>query len=217
MLHISRMSIPELKQCIRRECRQVPLSQVTSVGGKKSRKKGASHRATDISHLHNIRSSLQEDGSVLVSNPHDVATIYTSGCFGKGTLSKGAPFGCFDGSEDLVLSPAEACYLLLRGCIEVLREEEKVSVGTLWEVWVEGNSEFPEQYVVYCHFRRKGYTVRSAVKYGGDFMLYTGDPSNSHAAYIASVVTSDPQVGGTLDSVVLCKVITTVPRELNNL
>ena len=67
-------------------------------------------------------------GSVIVTNPHDAAAVYMSGCYGKGSLSKGAPDGILDGSEHLILSPCEAMHLVNTGALCVLDADKMLSL-----------------------------------------------------------------------------------------
>lgn len=41
---------------------------------------------------------------------------------------------------------------------------------------------------VFIDLWEKGYYITSGLKYGGDFLVYTNDPSSSHSTYIALVV-----------------------------
>ena len=41
---------------------------------------------------------------------------------------------------------------------------------------------------VFADLWKEGYYMTSGLKYGGDFLVYSADPSSSHSAYIAVVV-----------------------------
>ena len=128
-----------------------------------------------------------------MTNPHDAAAVYMSGCYGKGSLSKGAPDGILDGSEHLILSPCEAMHLVNTGALCVLDTDKMQQTRCdLWRSWLEHDSGFCYRYTIYKHFRNKQYTVRSGLRYGGDFLLYSGDPNTTHAAYVVRVMTCDP-------------------------
>lgn len=170
---------------------QVPLSEVTSVGGRRSSKKRKLSSRPPSQLTRGIPTQLTEGspGNVIIHNPHNAAAVYMSGCYGKGSLSKGPPLGCLDRSEHLILTPCEAFYLITSNAIKVLNlNNEVVSSEELWRIWTAYNAIFPHLYKVYKHFRDKGYVVRSGLTYGGDFVLYTGDPNTGHAPYVVRVV-----------------------------
>ena len=177
---------PFLKDCIK-----VPLSEVTSVGGKRNskRQKLASYPNSLLARSVQSHLSGESPGNVFIRDPHDVAAVYMSGLFGKGSRSKGPPVGCLDGSEYLILTPCEALYLSTTESIVILNEsKELIPRAELCSIWSGYNAEFPHKYQVYKHFRGKGYVVRSGLTYGGDFVLYTGDPGTCHALYVVKVV-----------------------------
>ena len=107
-------SINDMKAAISVECETTPFVQVTSMCKERTskRRKIASKPAVQLAY--GVRGSVLIDppGNVIISNPHDAASVYMSGCYGKGSMSKGTPTGIIYGSEHLILSPSEAMYLL---------------------------------------------------------------------------------------------------------
>lgn len=189
-------SIQELKSDIRRNCENVPLHQATSLSKTRTSKRRRPSRPV-TQFARGIRATLlpKPSCSVVVTNPHDAAAVYTSGCYGKGSFSKGPPDGLLDGSEHLILSPFEAMYLVETGALCVFSTDEKqLKRYDLWGYWLGNDRRFSHRYSVYKHFRDKHYTVRSGLKYGGDFLLYSGDPNTTHAAYVVKVMSHDPQM-----------------------
>jgi tRNA-intron endonuclease len=187
-------SIKDLKAAISTECEITPFVQVTSLCKEKTskRRKLSSKPVTQLAY--GVKGSVSNDspGNVAVTNPHDAASIYMSGCYGKGSMSKGTPVGFIDGSEHLILSPCESMYLSEMEALVVIQHDDLVlSRLDLWKLWSDHDSTFCQKFTVYKHFRDRKYIVRSGIKYGGDFMLYSGDPNTTHAAYVVKVMVSD--------------------------
>ena len=186
-------SVQNLKAAISKECDTVPLLQVTSMCKAKTNKRRRLGPKPVVQLAHGVEGTLLNEapGNVIIANPHDAAAVYMSGCYGKGSMSKGAPTGLLDQSEHLILSPCEAMYLVEVGALILIQPELKqVCRSDLYKLWMNHDAGFCEKFIIYKHFRDKKYTVRSGIKYGGDFMLYTGDPNTSHAAYVVKVMTT---------------------------
>ena len=187
-------SVQNLKTAISKECDTIPLLQVTSMCKAKTNKRRRLGPKPVVQQAHGVKGTLLNEapGNVIITNPHDAAAVYMSGCYGKGSLSKGAPTGLLDRSEHLILSPCEAMYLIEMGALVLVQPDLKQVCcrSDLFKLWLNHDTGFSEKYVIYKHFRDKKYTVRSGIKYGGDFMLYTGDPNTTHAAYIVKVMTT---------------------------
>ena len=187
-------SVKDLKAAISTECENIPLTQVTSLSKTKTnkRRKMLPRSVTQLAYGVRGTVSTETPGNVIITNPHDAASIYISGCYGKGSLSKGAPAGLVNGSEHLILSPCEALYLVYKEALVLVQDDQQVLLKeVLWNIWLGHDPSFCHKFIVYRHFRDKTYTVRSGIKYGGDFMLYSGDPNTTHAAYVVKVVISD--------------------------
>ncbi|KAK3854403.1 hypothetical protein Pcinc_014794 [Petrolisthes cinctipes] len=105
----------------------------------------------------------------------------------------------------LVLLPVEAfflCYAL--GCLIVSQKmgsksgddkRKKVdgsrvcelSLDELWTVFMEDDPDFATKYVVYHHYRTKGWVVKCGLKYGADWVLYPVGPPFYHAQYTVTM------------------------------
>lgn len=73
-------------------------------------------------------------------------------------------------NEELHLTLEEAfflCYAL--NCLQIFSEDKLLDASTAWSIFKEVQTNFIERYVVYHHFRSKGWVVRSGVKYGSDY------------------------------------------------
>lgn len=187
-------SVHNLKAAISKECESVPLLQVTAMCKAKTNKRRRLGPRPVVQLARGVKGTVSSEDpeNVLITDPHDAAAVYMSGCYGKGSISKGAPTGLLDRSEHLILSPCEAMYLIDMGALVLIQSDKQVwEKSDLWKLWLSHDIGFCEKFIIYKHFRDRRYTVRSGIKYGGDFMLYTGDPNTTHAAYVVKVVTSE--------------------------
>lgn len=85
-----------------------------------------------------------------------------------------------DKGQRLVLDLYEAyflCYAL--GCLTV----DGLAIELVAEKFVSLDAQFVSKYVVYHHYRSRGWVVRSGLKFGADFLLYQDGPSFYHASY----------------------------------
>lgn len=67
----------------------------------------------------------------------------------------------------------------------------------LEEDWPIGEQDVPRRharYQVFRDLRGRGYFLTSAGKFGGDFLVYPGDPLRFHAHFIAVCVTLDESI-----------------------
>lgn len=82
--------------------------------------------------------------------------------------------------EYLQLMPSEALFLSVLGCLEV---DKCTSHQELLQYFVASDDRFLYDYIVYHHFRSRGWCVRSGVKFGTDYLLYRRGPPFSHAEF----------------------------------
>ena len=64
---------------------------------------------------------------------------------------------------------------------------------------------------VFCDLWERGYYLTSGLKYGGDFLVYSADPSHTHSLYIAIIV---PWKQPITSMVSLCRVGTKVKKTI---
>lgn len=72
----------------------------------------------------------------------------------------------------LFLSLIEAAYLLDKGWIKVFDGEKELSVQELFEIGRKKDEHFDLKFLVYKDLRDRGYTVKTALKYGSHFRVY---------------------------------------------
>eukprot|EP01112_Ceratiomyxa_fruticulosa_P014475 TRINITY_DN4145_c0_g1_i2.p1 TRINITY_DN4145_c0_g1~~TRINITY_DN4145_c0_g1_i2.p1 ORF type:complete len:385 (-),score=75.59 TRINITY_DN4145_c0_g1_i2:128-1234(-) len=66
---------------------------------------------------------------------------------------------------------------------------QELSIKQCWTIFCETQHNFPYLYTVYHHYRTHGWTPKSGLKYGTDFVLYQQGPSVFHAQHTIVVIT----------------------------
>ncbi|KAA8916167.1 hypothetical protein TRICI_001658 [Trichomonascus ciferrii] len=82
--------------------------------------------------------------------------------------------------EYLQLMPSEALFLSVLGCLEI---DKCTNHQELFEYFIASDDHFLYDYIVYHHFRSRGWCVRSGVKFGTDYLIYRRGPPFSHAEF----------------------------------
>lgn len=120
-------------------------------------------------------------GDVIIHTPdsHDFLNFYHNfGYYGSRTEPT-------DPSRCAFLSAFEAQYLHDNGLLPTTH------LPTQTRQAIESDLA---RYQVYSKLRQAGWTVRSGLQYGGDFLLYRGAPGQEHAPYV--VIVQDADRGG---------------------
>ncbi|XP_013199403.2 uncharacterized protein LOC106142249 [Amyelois transitella] len=90
--------------------------------------------------------------------------------------------------EKLMLTLQEAFFLSYGlGCLQVVHGDQILSIQQCWELFLETDKYFIQKYVVYHYYRAKGYVVKPAIKFGGDYLIYKEGPDVAHADYIVVI------------------------------
>ncbi|XP_051777443.1 tRNA-splicing endonuclease subunit Sen2 isoform X1 [Erpetoichthys calabaricus] len=101
--------------------------------------------------------------------------------------------------EYLQLSLEEAFFLVYAlGCLSVYFNKEPLTILKLWEVFSDADPNFRPKYMVYHHFRSKGWVPKPGMKYGTDFLLYRKGPPFYHASYSVVVEMADSNSQGSV-------------------
>ncbi|MGB9725606.1 MAG: tRNA-intron lyase [Fervidicoccaceae archaeon] len=123
---------------------------------------------------------------VILPSEEGASKIYAQGYFGK-------PFGVKkpepkEYNEVIELSLVEALYLLEEGIIEVYTiDGKKLSVSEMKEEAGKRINDFDSLYRVYKDLRKRGFVVRSGLKFGSDYAVYRVGPGLEHAPYLVHV------------------------------
>src|SRR3989338_798758 len=99
-----------------------------------------------------------EENKVIVWKNFEV--VYDAGYYGKQL------------GDRLELALVEACLLLKRGRIRVLKENKEMKFEELYYLAVSLDKRFPERYRVYEDLRERGLLVRTGFKFGCDYRVY---------------------------------------------
>ncbi|WP_042698763.1 tRNA-intron lyase [Thermococcus sp. PK] len=93
----------------------------------------------------------------------------------------------------LFLSLIEAAYLLDKGWIKVFDGEKELSVQELFEIGRKKDEHFDLKFLVYKNLRNRGYTVKTALKYGSHFRVYRKG-MEEHADWLIWVVSENQKM-----------------------
>jgi tRNA-intron endonuclease len=130
---------------------------------------------------------------VVVFDVQKARELYSQGYYGK-PLGIPKPKGA-DFNAPLELSLTEAAYLVEKGKLKVYDEEGKqLSKEEIIERAERFVPKFKLLYKVYRDLREKGYVVRSGLKFGADFAVYTKGPGLEHAPYLVHVVPDNIEI-----------------------
>ncbi|ACP55657.1 tRNA-intron lyase [Saccharolobus islandicus] len=131
---------------------------------------------------------------VLIPNVDESRYIYSNGFYGK-AIGISKPKGPKDIIRPLELSLIESVYLAKKGLIKVIdKNGEVLEYEKLYEYSSKIINKFDIMYRVYEDLREKGFIVRSGVKYGADFAVYTLGPGLEHAPYVVIAVDIDEEI-----------------------
>ncbi|XP_047450582.1 tRNA-splicing endonuclease subunit Sen34 [Mugil cephalus] len=72
--------------------------------------------------------------------------------------------------------------------------EARAFLEASWPIRAQHGSHGDARYQVFRDLRRRGFYLTSAGKFGGDFLVYPGDPLRFHAHFIAVCLTLDESV-----------------------
>lgn len=116
---------------------------------------------------HIIHSADDDDMVVIVPNSDSEGDNYFENFKPKCCINK------IKLHEKLMLTLQEAFFLMYGlGCLQVYDSDRKLlNTDQCWQLFTETDPNFIRKYVVYHHFRSKGYVVKPGVKFGGDYCM----------------------------------------------
>ncbi|ETE63955.1 tRNA-splicing endonuclease subunit Sen34 [Ophiophagus hannah] len=109
------------------------------------------------------------------------------------------------GGGELLVQPAESgsCFVLPRESMMIqlptertqIAQEETVDWHVASQLWpYTGQERHEMHYSIFRDLWERGYYVTSGSKFGGDFLVYPGDPMRFHAHYIALCFSKDAPI-----------------------
>ncbi|XP_040901442.1 tRNA-splicing endonuclease subunit Sen34 isoform X2 [Toxotes jaculatrix] len=72
--------------------------------------------------------------------------------------------------------------------------EDRAFLQADWPIRVQGDTRSAVRYQVFRDLRSRGFFLTSAGKFGGDFLVYPGDPLRFHAHFIAVCLSLDESI-----------------------
>jgi tRNA-splicing endonuclease subunit Sen2 len=91
--------------------------------------------------------------------------------------------------ELFVLMPVETFFLAYGlGVLQLKDGDKDLSVKEMWAYFSSKNPGFPTRYAVYHFFRTKGWTPKSGLASGFEFVLYKKGPRYRHADYCVWII-----------------------------
>ena len=132
-----------------------------------------------------MKSELIEN-RIIVWSIEDSQKLFNQGYYGKPI---GIPKPKIEEgfNAPLVLDLIEGLYLLKNKKITINKLKKKVTVEELIQIGKNMYFDFETKYLVYKHFRDKGYIINPGIKFGADFAVYEKGPGIDHSPYLIQV------------------------------
>ncbi len=113
-------------------------------------------------------------GGIVSSNSEEAFTLYKKSNFGENI------------GEKIQYSPSEVIFLVEKKKMEVSSTKKKLSKEELMNKFKRKDNKIETKYLVFKDLREKGYTVKTALKFGAEFRVYEKNsrPGKSHARWI---------------------------------
>lgn len=113
-------------------------------------------------------------GDSIFSSSEDAFSLHEKSVFGEKKADK------------IEYSPLEAIFLLELNKLEIIKGKKPLSFESLLKLLKKKDTRLETKYIVYKDMRKKGYIVKTALKYGADFRVYDKGikPSIDHAKWI---------------------------------
>ena len=123
-----------------------------------------------------IRTQMTE--TRISSNSAEAFSLYEKSVFGEKKEGK------------IEYSPIEALFLLSEGKIETFSGKKKIDKETIIKKLKKFDKKMYTKFIAYKDLRKKGYILKTALKYGADFRVYERGirPGEEHARWILFVV-----------------------------
>jgi len=105
-------------------------------------------------------------------------------------LAQTRRFGEKSGTKVIYL-PQEAVFLVESGKMEIYNTRGKIlSIQEVENKCSRMDKFFPQSFLVYKDLRKKGYIVKSGLKFGANFRVYDKDIKSTHAKWIVFVTSA---------------------------
>ena len=117
-------------------------------------------------------------GDKILSNSAEAFSLYEKSLFGEKRDGK------------IEYSPAEAFFLLSESKIEIISGKKSINQDTLLKKLRKSDKRIEVKSIVFKDLRKRGYILKTALKYGADFRVYEKGsmPGKEHARWVLFVV-----------------------------
>lgn len=113
-------------------------------------------------------------GEKIISNTVEAFSLYEKSCFGEKI------------SGIIEYSPIESLFLIQQSKMAVFSGKKLISFENLLKKIKKHDKKIETKLIVFSDLRKKGYIVKSALKFGAEFRIYDKGirPSESHARWL---------------------------------
>jgi len=117
-------------------------------------------------------------GDKITSTSSEAFSLYEKSRFGEKNMNK------------IEYSGVEALFLLEREKIKLISGKKELDEESLLRILRKKDKKIEIKYRVFSDLRKKGYIVKTALKFGADFRIYNKgiSPGDDHAKWILYVV-----------------------------
>ncbi|MEM4079708.1 MAG: tRNA-intron lyase [Metallosphaera sp.] len=130
---------------------------------------------------------------IVVFDVNEARAIYDLGFYGK-PLGIAKPRSTKDIRKPLELSLLEGLFLAEQDILKVSHLGKVMSVQDIESYANSIIAKFKPLYLVYKDLKRRGFIVRSGIKFGADFAIYTLGPGIEHAPFVISVLDGSEKI-----------------------
>ena len=117
-------------------------------------------------------------GNKIVSNASEAFSLNSQSCIGDRIENK------------IHYSFVEALYLMKKGKLTLFKEKKKISADAFMKLAEKKEHNIFARSVTYSDLKSRGYTVKTALKFGADFRVYDKGkkPGEEHAKWVVFAV-----------------------------
>lgn len=123
-------------------------------------------------------------GDAIVSSTQDAFSLFEKSCFGEKKRNR------------IEYAPIEVIFLVETERMEVFSGKKKLNEDYLFKKFKKTDKKLETKYVVFHDLRKKGYIVKTALKFGAEFRVYEKGvkPGDDHAKWVLYSVKESDQL-----------------------
>ncbi len=126
----------------------------------------------------------QLSGTKITSNQTSAFSLFEKSRFGEKKPNK------------IEYSPLEALFLVQQNKLQVISNKKTITFDSLLTKLKRKDKALETKFPVFSHLRRKGYVVKTALKFGADFRVYKKGikPGQDHALWLVFAVKESQKI-----------------------